>query len=473
MNWKKTGTAVITVAIFAGVGFAAWKITGGMFEKKTNLEYITQPVVMGVMQRTIAATGTVEPEELVNVGAQVGGMITTLGVDTDGKQVDYRSTVKKGEILANIDDSLYRAEFDAAKAQVLQAKAQLKSAEANVTQAKAKLAEAEASRQQTDAQFKLAGLNWERAKQLKKVNSKSEFDTAEASYANAQAAVSLAEASIQSARAALATAEASRVQAYAQIASANANLEKAERNLGYCVINSPVDGVIIDRRVNIGQTVNSSMNAPSLFLIAKDLKKMEVWVSVNEADIGQIKVGQKAVFTVDAFRNREFTGEVRKVRLNATMSQNVVTYVVEIATDNSDLTLLPYLTANVKFILDERKNATAVPNAALRFLPPAESGISIPETAPGERLVWYLDQSGKPAPIKVRTGLNDGMNTEIISAEKEITADFHLITGSHIVQEDKAKNTKGENPFMAKPPARNRKPAGQAQGQGAPPAPAK
>lgn len=463
MNWKKTGTAVITVAVLAGIGIVGWKVTSGMFEKKTHLEYITQPVMIGHMQRTIASTGTVEPEELVNVGAQVGGMITTLGVDTDGKQVDYRSTVKKGEILANIDDSLYRAEFDAAKAQVSQANAQLKSAEANFAQAEAKVAEAEAARQQSDAQFKLATLNWERAKQLKNVNSKSEFDTAEASYANAQAAMALADASIQSAKASLATANATRVQAKAQIASANANLEKAERNLGYCVINSPVDGVIIDRRVNIGQTVNSSMNAPSLFLIAKDLKKMEVWVSVNEADIGQIKVGQKAVFTVDAFRNREFVGEVRKIRLNATMSQNVVTYVVEIATDNSDLTLLPYLTANVKFILDERNNATAVPNAALRFMPAEDVGI--PETAPGERLVWYLDKNGKPAPIKVRTGLNDGMNTEILSADKKITPDLQLITGSHVIQDDKAKETKGENPFLAKPPARNKKPAGQAQGK--------
>ena len=455
MNWKKTGTAVIVIAVVGGAALGAWKITQRMFEKKVEVEYITRQPVTGPMQRTIAATGTVEPEELVNVGAQVGGMITSLGTDTEGRQIDYRSIVKKGQILANIDDSLYRAEYDAAKAQVLQAKAQLKSALANVTQAEAKLAEAEASRQQTDAQFKLAGLNWERAKQLKKVNSQSEFETAEASYANAQAAVALAEAAIQSAKASLATARATKVQAEAQIASANANLEKAERNLSYCVIKSPVDGVIIDRRVNIGQTVNSSMNAPSLFLIAKDLKKMEVWVSVNEADIGQINAGQKAVFTVDAFRNREFKGEVRKVRLNATMSQNVVTYVVEIATDNSDLTLLPYLTANVKFIQDERENAGAVPNAALRFSP---QGIAIPETEKGERLIWYLNDAGKPVPVKVRTGLNDGMNTEIVSSEKELTPDLPLITGSHVVQKAEASGTKGENPFMAKPPARNKKP---------------
>lgn len=129
--------------------------------------------------------------------------------------------------------------------------------------------------------------------------------------------------------------------------------------------------MIIDRRVSVGQTVVSSMSAPSLFLIAKDLRRMQIWVSVNEADVGMIKVGQPVIFTVDAFQGREFKGEVQKIRLNATMSQNVVTYVVEVGTDNSDGTLLPYLTANVKFILDKRENAFAVPNAALRFTPDA------------------------------------------------------------------------------------------------------
>ena len=143
----------------------------------------------------------------------------------------------------------------------------------------------------------------------------------------------------------------------------------AQRNLSYCTIKSPVKGVIIDRRVNIGQTVVSSLNAPSLFLIAKDLKRMEVWVSVNEADIGNIHQGQPVSFTVDAYPNEIFHGEVGKVRLNATMTQNVVTYTVEVITDNSSGKLLPYLTANVLFELSQKENVLLVPNVALRWSP--------------------------------------------------------------------------------------------------------
>ena len=153
--------------------------------------------------------------------------------------------------------------------------------------------------------------------------------------------------------------EAAIVQAKAGLAQAEALLRRAQRNLSYCTINSPVKGVIIDRRVNIGQTVVASLNAPSLFLIAKDLKRMQVWVAVNEADIGKIHPGQPVTFTVDAFPGETFRGEVGKVRLNATMTQNVVTYTVEIVTDNSNGRLLPYLTANVQFEVDRRDNVLA------------------------------------------------------------------------------------------------------------------
>ena len=164
------------------------------------------------------------------------------------------------------------------------------------------------------------------------------------------------------------------VQAQGTVSQAEATLKRALQNLSYCTIISPVKGVIIDRRVNIGQTVVASLNAPSLFLLAKDLKRLQVWVSVNEADIGHIKPGQAVTFTVDAFPGEVFSGEVGKVRLNATMTQNVVTYTVEIITDNSNGKLLPYLTANVTFIVGERKNVLLVPNAALRWTPTAGAG---------------------------------------------------------------------------------------------------
>ncbi len=448
INLKKSATVLVTAAVFAGIGYTGWNICKNMFAEDSKLVYITQPLTTGNMQRTIAATGTVEPEELVNVGAQVGGMITVLGTDADGKTVDYGSPVKAGMVLARIDDSLYVAEYESASAQNLQAEAGKANAEAGILQAKAKLAEAEASQRQSEALYKQAASAWQRAKQLQGVNARSEYEDAEAAFLNAEAARSASVAAVASAKASLTAAEAALQQAEAQIISAKAALSKAKRNLDYCVIKSPVDGVVIDRRVNVGQTVNSSMNAPSLFLIAKDLRKMQVWVSVNEADIGQIRIGQKTTFTVDAFPDIEFNGAVQKIRLNATMSQNVVTYVVEIGTDNSKLVLLPYLTANVKFILDERNNVLSIPNAALRFVP--QDRRPVPQTGNGERIVW-IEQGGGIRPVSVQTGLNDGMNTEVVSGG--LTADMNVVTGSRTVSTGaEEKLSGGENPFMAKPP---------------------
>ena len=307
---------VAALVVLAVWGYRSYSDTG----EKTVFR--TDRLGKAELMRTISATGTVEPEELVNVGAQVQGMIAKFGTDTAGKSVDYGSVIREGDILALIDDSLYSAELKSAEAEQLQAKAAIQSAQANI--------------QQSEAKWKLALQEWERAQQLYPTNAiaKTTYDTAKADYDAAVADLAVQKASL--------------AQAEASLAAANAAQERAARNLGYCTIKSPVDGVIIDRRVSIGQTVVSSMSAPSLFLIAKDLKRMQIWVSVNEADVGMIKVGQPVIFSVDAFQGREFKGEVQKIRLNATMSQNVVTYVVEVGTDNSDGTLLPYLTANVK-----------------------------------------------------------------------------------------------------------------------------
>ena len=328
--------------------------------------------------------------------------------------------------------------------------------------------------------MKKTEFSWERAKKLHRgdASTASEFEEAGAAYFSAKLEKEAAVASVESANANLSAAESSLQTADAQISSAGAqinsadaqisaaeaqisaaeaSLSRAKRNLEYCVIKSPVDGVIIDRRVNVGQTVNSSMSAPSLFLIAKALKKMQVWVSVNEADIKRVQPGQKALFSVDAIPNEQFEGVVSKIRLNATMSQNVVTYVVEITTDNSSLKLLPYLTANVKFVLDSRKNVLAVPNAAFRFKP---EDIAAPEVGKGQRVLWIAGDGGKPQPVVVRTGLNDGRNVEIaevVSGDLKDGSD--VITGSRVVSEkDPGKDAAaGQNPFMAKPPARGGK----------------
>ena len=423
---KKVIAILLFLVLAVAAIFVGKKVWNALFKEENIVVYSTQKVKVGPMRRTISATGTVEPEELVNVGAQIGGMITTFGKDADGKTVDYGSRVTAGSLLAKIDDTLYNAECEAAQANCLQAEASIASSEANLRQAKAKL--------------ELAEANWERAKKLSPqgIISKSESDSAFSEYTSAQAAEALAEANLK--------------QAKAQLAAATAALSKAKRNIEYCTIASPVDGVIIDRRVNIGQTVNASMNAPSLFLIARDLKRMQVWVSVNEADIGEIRPGGKVEFTVDAFHGRIFKGTILKTRLNATMSQNVVTYVVEIETDNSDGTLLPYLTANVKFILDERENTRMLPNAAFRFTP---GGVDVPTPEPGKKTVWIKEGKGI-RPISVTTGLNDGTNTEILAGDLPEGAE--VITGAKTVTKKEAASTPGRNestnPFLPKMPQR-------------------
>lgn len=421
-NFLKSSLVVIVLLAILAAAYWGYRKYA---DKDVKIQFITEKAAKSDIMRSISATGTVEPEELVNVGAQVQGMIARFGNDADGQEVNYGSKVKAGMVLANIDDSLYLSNLKSAEAQQLQAKAAITSAKASVLQSKAKL--------------NLASLNWNRAQILlpSRAIAQSAYDSAKADYETAKASLAVAEAQISVSE--------------AQLASANAAQSYAKRNLDYCVIKSPVDGVIIDRRVSVGQTVVSSMSAPSLFLIAKDLKKMEVWVSVNEADVGSIKIGQDVIFTVDAFQGRRFAGKVEKIRLNATMSQNVVTYVVEVGTDNSDGTLLPYLTANVKFILAQRKNVLSVANSSLRFTPPGAVRVAVEK---GKRLLWVLRNSS-PVPVQVKTGLSDGFTTEILSGD--IQEGDEIITGVEFVTPQKTASMQPgakRSPFMPTPPRR-------------------
>jgi len=373
----------------------------------------TAPVTRGDLQAVISATGTVEPEEVVDVGAQVAGKIVAFGKDKDGKTVDYGSVVEAGTVLAQIDDALYAADLANVKAQLEQSKANVQRAESDLGQLKAKLYQAER--------------DWMRAQKLGPSDALSQAD-----YDAALSAYEIAKANVKVGQAALA-------QAKNAVAQAEAALRKARQNLDYCTIISPVKGVIIDRRVNIGQTVVSSLNAPSLFLIAKDLKRLQVWASVNEADIGNIRPGQPVTFTVDAYPGETFEGEVGKVRLNATMTQNVVTYTVEVNTDNNDGKLIPYLTANLKFMVAERQNILMVPNAALRWTPQPDqiapaarqvlkerkrknpggqgaSGGKEDKGGPRRGVIW-LTQGKYVKPVKVSLGLSDGSLTEVQNPE--------------------------------------------------------
>jgi HlyD family secretion protein len=331
------------VLLAAGGGVYYTKYIG--VEPPPNFRKVT--VTRGDLLSTITSTGTIEPEELVDVGAQVMGQVVSLGIDPSDPQkkktIDWTTPVEVGTILLKIDDTIY-------KENVAQAVANLDNAKATVDTFKANLVKAQATEVQAERE-------WKRALSLLPTNAiaKTDYDVDEANYLVAKAGIALAEAGIK--------------QSEAGVKQCQAALDLNNTNLAYCTIKSPVRGVIVDRRVNIGQTVVSSLNTPSLFLIAKDLRRLQVWASVNEADIGRIRPGMPAEFTVDAFPNEVFKGKVEQVRLNATMTQNVVTYTVEIVTDNSNLRLLPYLTTNVNFQVERRHDVLMVPNSALRWRP--------------------------------------------------------------------------------------------------------
>ena len=408
----------------------------------------------------ISATGTVEPEELVDVGAQVAGQINSFGKDKNGKEIDYNSVVEEGTVLAQIDDTLYTADVKSAKAQVAQATANKVRGEADLVQLQAKLDQAQR--------------DWERAQKLgpSEALAQSAFDSYKAGYEIAKANLAVGRAALE--------------QASASVTQAEANLARAERNLSYCTIKSPVQGVIIDRRVNIGQTVVSSLNAPSLFLIAKDLRRMQVWVSVNEADIGQIYPGQPVTFTVDAFPGRRFRGQVNMVRLNASMTQNVVTYPVEVNTDNSDGRLLPYLTANALFITGRRTNVLTVPNAALRWTPRATQILpefrpkqdaadgarsraggrrsESPEGGTAPRGTVWVPQGELVRPVSVTLGLTDGSLTEVEG--QDLAENLTVVLGE--AQTRSAGGASGPSPFTPQIGAgrRNAAQTGGAEGGG-------
>src|SRR5262245_52537415 len=363
------------VVVVAGAGAGGWYYYQDSNRPAT---FRTTRAERGDLVAMVTASGTIEPEEVVDVGAQVAGQILSFGDDprSGGGVINYGSPVEKGTVLARIDESLYRTQVDRAKAMVAQSQASVESAEAQVAQAEANVKRAEADLGQMQARLYQSDRDMARARRLKPSGALADvdYDTAEAALRTNKASLAVGEASILQTKASLKDANANVAKARAALADSKAMLANAEINLGYCTIRSPVNGVIVDRRVNIGQTVVSSLNAPSLFLIAKDLKRLQVWASVNEADIGNIYSGQPVTFSVDAYPGRVFKGVVApdQPRLNASMTQNVVTYTVVVNTDNSDGKLLTYLTANLQFEVSKRAGVLLVPNAALRWRPAPE-----------------------------------------------------------------------------------------------------
>ncbi|HTZ79317.1 MAG TPA: efflux RND transporter periplasmic adaptor subunit [Stellaceae bacterium] len=357
---------LLLLLLIAGGGGAVW----WTLRATVTTRYVAVPVGHGVVARTVTATGTVNPELTIIVGSYVSGVIQQLFCD-------YNTEVKAGQICAKIDPRPYQVVVDQAKANLGVAQAQLEKDKANLAYAKA---------------------NNERNQWLAQRDSvsKDAADLAKSGYGQALAQVGLDEANI---------------------AQRQAELDAADVNLGYTDIVSPVDGTVVSRNVTQGQTVAASFQTPTLFLIATDLTRMEVDTNVSESDIGGIKEGNKARFTVDAFPKRVFEGKVTQVRQSPQTVQNVVTFDVVVGVDNSDLALKPGMTASTQIIVAERDDVLRVPNQALRYAPNGAAGGSGQE-APGnsEERLWVL-RDGRPVPVPVVLGLDDENFTEILKGD--------------------------------------------------------
>lgn len=384
--------AVIFVALIAGL-FLYFNSNG---EKST---YRTEKITRGEIKSDVTATGTVNAVTTVSVGTQVSGTIQKLFVD-------FNSPVKKGQLLAQIDPSTFQGQVD-------QARANLMSAQANVE--KAKVAVVDARR------------TYERNKELFAQNfiARSDLDTAETTMHSVLAQQKVTQAQVEQARAAL---------------------KIVETNLQYANIISPVNGTVISRNVDVGQTVAASFQTPTLFSIAQDLTKMQINTSVDEADIGKVQAGQEVSFTVDAYPDMVFAGKVSEVRNAPTTVSNVVTYDVIVKVDNPQLKLKPGMTANVSITIETRADVLRVPNAALRFKP-AETkdgkGIRTEQREMKGTKVWILEQD-KPRSVQITTGLSDGRYTEISSGQ--------LKAGQEVITDNL--NNKTGNSSTQRPPPR-------------------
>jgi HlyD family secretion protein len=351
-----TGTRKIILVLILITITAAYWYGSDTTESLAN-KYKTRSVERGDIMQTISANGTLTPVVLVNVGTQVSGTVAKL-------HADFNDRVEIGQILAELDPAILRAQLQQSKANLLNAQVTLRIAESKLR----------------------------RHRLLKE----KEFISSEA--------LEIVEQETEAAR--------------AQLAINKAQVERDQANLNYSVIRSPISGVVIARDVDIGQTVAANFQTPILFQIAKDLRQMQINISVAEADIGQLHIGQLINFTVDAFQQRKFSGTVKQVRLNPTIQENVVTYNVVAMVDNDDGTLLPGMTANIHFVVMQKNDVLRVPNAALRFQPKdLELNEGGKVTIPSQQPTVYLLTDNQPSPIAVATGITDGNFTEIISNE--------------------------------------------------------
>jgi len=344
-------TAMLALLVIAAAATAWWWSARG---KPAEPQYRTVAVDRGDIAAEVSANGTLNPVTLVNVGTQVSGTVRRI-------DADFNQQVKAGQVLAELDPALFQAALAQSTANLANAQAQLELARANAVRMQTLFKQEYVSQQELDQTLT------------------------------------------------------ARAQAEAQVRLARAQVTRDQTNLGFSIIRSPVDGTVINRQVDVGQTVAASFQTPTLFQIGKDLTQMQIDSTVSEADIGQIKVGQPVKFRVDAFPDTEYSGAVRQVRLNATTQQNVVTYNVVVNVANPDLALMPGMTANLRVLVETRPNVLRVPTTALRFRP--QAGSTTEGSAKPRGAGVYLLVDGKATRVAVKTGISDKAYTQIVSGE--------------------------------------------------------
>jgi HlyD family secretion protein len=422
MKGKRIFALIVAILVLAGTGYGFWR--WGNSPKESP--YVTVPVQRGNVTQVVSSTGTLQAVVTVLVGSQISGTIDKLFAD-------FNTKVKAGQVVAQLNQDKFKAAVD-------QARANLLAAESNLAKAKVSV---------VDAQRTL-----ERNRELRKreLMAQSELDAAQTAYDGALAQLEVNKA---------------------QSAQAQAGLNQATVDLNNTVIRSPVDGIVISRSVDVGQTVAASLQAPTLFTIANDLAKMEVHTNVDEADVGNVTEGQEVSFTVDAFPTRRFRGRVHQVRNAPIAVQNVVTYDAVVRIDNKELLLKPGMTANVQFLVNRKEDVLTIPNMAIRFKPPDQKneaqellrqeqsraaptvGAKKTSRSPGgaggggggRRISIYLLRNGQAQPVEVQLGITDGSKTEL--REGELKENDPVIIG---VASGTQSQTGVVNPFQPSQP---------------------
>ncbi|MGH9898949.1 MAG: efflux RND transporter periplasmic adaptor subunit [Pyrinomonadaceae bacterium] len=490
LNLNRKRFILVTLFLFVSGALVVFFFWG---RNANTAEFMTTKVGRGNIRNTVSATGTVQAVSTVLVGSQASGTISALFAD-------YNSTVKKDQIIAQLDPAIVQAQVDQAQANLEQSRANYENARASVMDAQAKILSAKSTVQNLQAGVSSAGANQamlkaqsddalsilrqEETLTTNGVISQRELETAQTNYKTANARYdqavaqssqarvseeSSAGAGIAQSQAQLKQTEAQVKLAAAQIQQNEAALKLAQINLGNTTIRSPTDGVVISRDVAVGQTVAASLSAPTLFTIANDLTQMQVIANIDQADIGLVEQAKGINFTVDAFPDKEFTGTIQQIRLNAQNIQNVVTYFVVIDVSNPDLKLKPGMTSNLTFTISERNDVLKVPNAALRFTPQQTEteqkearaqgneggqgfkrdakqqqegsglgkGLGKPVSSTSAviegqtRLVWVMGQNNKPQPRRIKVGINNGAETEVVDGN--LQEGETVIIGQNIV----------------------------------------